>query len=238
MAAHRDPWREGRAVWANLRSWFGDTNDAPLDRSEALEALSDVRRLRHLLDQAELAAVRAARHRGSSWAEIAVGLGIARQSAWERWRDLDEVVPTSVSRPISEPRTIREVEVAAAAKAAAQATAKAAAQATGRSRRPPNVSVPDVVGFSLEEARALLWERKLVPVGPDPDGLPLETSRWPSGLVTDQSPEAGAKVPAGSSVTLWLGRGGSAGVREPRRPSPGPRSLRAMREEPAADPTS
>lgn len=230
MAVHRDSWREGRAVWESLRSWFGDANDAPLDRSEALEALSDVRRLRHLLDQAELAAVRAARHRGSSWAEIAVGLGIARQSAWERWRDLDEVVPTGASRPISDPQTIREVEVAAAA--------KLAAQAAGRRRRQANVNVPDVVGFSLEEARALLWERKLVPVGPDPDGLPLEASGWPSGLVTDQSPEAGAKVPAGSSVTLWLGRGGSAGVREPRRPSPGPRSLRAMREEPAADTTS
>lgn len=230
MGAHRDPWREGRAVWESLRSWFGDASDAQVDRSEALEALSDVRRLRHLLDQAELAAVRAARHRGSSWAEIAVGLGIARQSAWERWRDLDEVVPTGAIRPISDPQIVHEVEAAAAA--------ELAAQAAGRRRRQSNVTVPDVVGFSLEEARALLIEKKLVAVGPDPDGPPLEASGWPSGLVTDQSPEAGAKVPAGSPVTLWLGRGGSAGVREPRRPSPGPRSLRAMREEPAADTTS
>jgi hypothetical protein len=63
----------------------------------------------------------------------------------------------------------------------------------------------------------------------------LTASGWPGGVVTDQSPEAGAKVPKGAPVMLWLGRGrggGSAGVREPRHPSPGPRTLQAMRDEP------
>ena len=46
--------------------------------------------MRRLLDQAELAAVRAARGRAKTWAEIATRLGVTRQSAWERWRDLDD----------------------------------------------------------------------------------------------------------------------------------------------------
>ena len=48
------------------------------------------------------------------------------------------------------------------------------------------------------------------------------------GVVTDQTPEAGAKVPAGSPVRLWIERNGGAGVREPRRPKPTPRSGRAL----------
>ena len=229
MAAQRDPWGEGLTAWERLRSWFGDANDVPPGTSEALGALSDVRQLRYLLDQAELAAVHAARRRGSSWAEIAARLGIARQSAWERWRDFDEVVPTGGVLPIPDAQTARSVEAAAS---------ELAAQAAGRRRRQSNVTVPNVVGLSLESARAVLMDSKLVAVGPDPDGLPDDASGWPSGVVTDQSPESGASVPTGSRVTLWLGRGGTAGDREPRRPSPGPRSLRAMREEPASDATS
>jgi hypothetical protein len=58
---------------------------------------------------------------------------------------------------------------------------------------------------------------------------------WPDGIVVDQSPESGAVVARGSQVRLWLESdgGGSAGVREPRRPSPAPKSARAMREEPS-----
>ena len=72
----------------------------------------------------------------------------------------------------------------------------------------------------------------MIAVGPDPDGPPLGALGWPDGVVTDQSPESGAKVPAGSPVTLWLDRGGGSGVREPRRPKPGPISAREMRYEP------
>jgi hypothetical protein len=53
-----------------------------------MKALGDIRLVRGLLDQAELGAVRAARREGRSWAEIATILGVTRQSAWERWRDL------------------------------------------------------------------------------------------------------------------------------------------------------
>ncbi|MDQ0800040.1 PASTA domain-containing protein [Arthrobacter sp. SLBN-112] len=230
MDAQRDPWSEGQSVWQRLRSWLGDSRDAPASDVAALGALSDVRQLRYLLDQAEIAAVRTARRRGSSWAEIAARLGIARQSAWERWRDFDEVIPTGVVLPTSGEQTARAAEAGAAAELAAQA-------ARGR-RRQSNVTVPNVIGLSLDSARAVLMDSKLVAVGPDPDGLPLEAAGWPSGVVTDQSPESGATVPIGSRVILWLGSGGSAGDREPRRPSPGPRSLRAMREEPANEATS
>ncbi|MEW1813082.1 PASTA domain-containing protein [Pseudarthrobacter phenanthrenivorans] len=229
MGAQRDPWGEGRNAWERLRAWFGDARDAPPGSAEALGALSDIRQLRYLLDQAELAAVQAARRQGSSWAEVAARLGIARQSAWERWRDLDEAVPTGVVVPAVDAPSARSVEAAAAG---------LVAPAAGGRRRESNVTVPNVVGLSLDSARTVLVDSKLVAIGPDPDGLPEDASGWPSGVVTDQSPESGASVPIGSPVTLWLGRGGTAGDREPRRPSPGPRSLRAMREEPASDASS
>lgn len=213
-------------MWERLRSWFGEVRDAPPSNSEALGALSDVRQLRYLLDEAELAAVRAARRRGSSWAEIAARVGMARQSAWERWRDFDEVVPTGVVSPATDSRAARAVEAAAS---------ELASQGAGRGRRQQRVTVPNVVGLSLDAAKAVLMDSKLVAVGPDPDGLPLEAPGWPTGVVIDQSPGSGAEVPAGSRVILWLGRGGSAGDRAPRLPSPGPRTLRAMRQEPADD---
>ena len=94
------------------------------------------------------------------------------------------------------------------------------------------MTVPNVVGMSWDNARDALHRDQLVAVGPDPDGPPLAALGWPDGVVTDQSPEAGAKVPPRSPVTVWLDRGGGSGVREPRRPKPAPRSGRAMREEP------
>lgn len=212
MASNPEPWREGRKAWDRLRSWFGEAA-ASARGAEALDALSDVGRLRNLLDQAELAAVRTSRRSGSSWAEIAARLGVARQSAWERWRDLDEA-----RAPLAEPST-HEGRTPARDLPAAQ------------TRRRSTVAVPDVVGLSFAQARDILTSRQLVPWGSDSDGSPLMTDEWLSAVVTDQSPESGAKVPGGTRVTLWLGRGGSAGVREPRRPSPDPRSLRALRDE-------
>ncbi|MFC7655663.1 hypothetical protein ACFQV8_03060 [Pseudonocardia benzenivorans] len=38
--------------------------------------------MRRLLDETELEAVRSARRRGRSWAEIATKLGVSRQAAW------------------------------------------------------------------------------------------------------------------------------------------------------------
>lgn len=82
-------WDEGSAAWHRL---------ARRRRADALEALSDVGELRRLLDRVELDAVRDARADGRSWAEIATRLGVARQSAWERWRDLDTAGPPVADR--------------------------------------------------------------------------------------------------------------------------------------------
>jgi hypothetical protein len=65
-----------------------------------MKALGDIRLVRGLLDQAEMGAVRAARREGRSWAEIATILGVTRQSAWERWRDLaDREEPWTTLEP-------------------------------------------------------------------------------------------------------------------------------------------
>ena len=89
----------------------------------------------------------------------------------------------------------------------------AAAGLTGRRR----VTVPDVVGLTFLDARARLAERGVVGVHHDPTVIEAGDA---DATVTDQSPESGARVPRGSSVRLWTGRGGGAGVREPRRPRP------------------
>uniref|UniRef100_UPI0015F0DF9C AsnC family transcriptional regulator n=1 Tax=Pseudonocardia pini TaxID=2758030 RepID=UPI0015F0DF9C len=78
-----ESWRDGREAWDRLARRLR-TGDA------ALDALSDIGSLRRLLDRAELEAVRDARGARRSWAEIATRLGVSRQSAWERWKDLDE----------------------------------------------------------------------------------------------------------------------------------------------------
>ena len=90
-----------------------------------------------------------------------------------------------------------------------------------------SASVEGVVG----RAREVLFDKGLVAVGSDPDGPPPTALGWPGAVVTDQSPESGAKVPTASSVTLWVERGGGSGVREPRRPKPTPRAARGMVDE-------
>ena len=133
---------------------------------------------------------------------LATKLGVTRQSAWERWRDLDDEVAA-----VDQPHLLR---------------------------RRSSIVVPNVIGMTWDDARKVLRDKGLLAASPDPDGPPLGALGWPDGVVTDQSPESGAKVPAGSSVRLWIGRGhgGGAGVREPRRPLPGPISAREMRYEP------
>jgi hypothetical protein len=90
----KSPWLDGRRAWSRLKGWHQGGPSAVPGRADdgesALDALADVGQIRRLLDQAELVAVRTARRHGKSWAEIATRLGVARQSAWERWRDLDE----------------------------------------------------------------------------------------------------------------------------------------------------
>jgi hypothetical protein len=193
-------WSDGYEAWKRLRRWH---ERGTADGDAALDALSDVGALRRLLDEAELAAVRAARGRTKSWAEIATRLGVTRQSAWERWRDLDDVRP-------------------AADEAAADlwaATEEAATELVAAALDEPPVAVPDVVGLEWETARRVLAAARLVAVSADPDGPP------PGGVVVEQKPGAGERVEPRSSVRLWLGRGpGDAGVREPLHPRPTPRA--------------
>ena len=87
MAKQRGPWNTCRKAWDRLGRW---SDDHPEDGVGALSALADVGMIRRMLDQTELVAVRAARRHGKSWAEIATHLGVTRQSAWERWHDLDD----------------------------------------------------------------------------------------------------------------------------------------------------
>jgi hypothetical protein len=189
----------------------------PDDGDDALEALCDIGLIRHLLDQAELGAVRTARRHGMSWAEIATKLGITRQSAWERWRDLDET-PSATAQPgLTEDLIDAAVTELGAA---------------GWRRRRSSVVVPNVIGMTWEQARHELTGNGLAAAVPDSDDQRQAVYSWSDGVVTDQIPESGAKVPAGSAVQLWIGReGGSGGVREPRRPGPDPKPLRQMLSE-------
>lgn len=206
MSGDRDPWADGRDAWERLAAAGG---------GDPLGALSDIGQLRRLLDEAELEAVRDARRAGKSWAEIAIKLGVTRQSAWERWRDLDAEPAARPGSDYAEPGLIeRAVE--------------------GLSRRRSWIVVPDVVGLSFDDARATLSRAGLLAVPADGDPPPDE-SGWRS-VVTDQSPEAGARALPVSPVRLWIERGGGgSGVREPRRPRPTPRVEHERLDEPSRD---
>jgi hypothetical protein len=215
MGKGSGPWQDGRRAWARLSGWHQDAPAEPAhpdNGDQALDALGDVGLVRRLLDRAELVAVRTARRHGKSWAEIATRLGVTRQSAWERWRDLDGAGAEVPAPPAEAPAGVA---------ADLGRTARAM-------RRRSSVRVPNVVGMQWDDARDVLLQARLIGIGAEPDGIPTQ----PEGVVTDQSPESGAKVPAGTQVRLWLGRGGS-GVREPRRPRPTPRAGREMRTEPS-----
>jgi hypothetical protein len=206
-----DFWQEGQRVWDRLARWcqhIADESGSGGAGDEALEALTDVGSVRRLLDRVEFEAIRTARRQGRSWAEIAVRLGITRQSAWERWQDVDESDgPRQETMPEANELTRRVAR---------------------RHRRLATVVVPNVIGHRYDDAQEMLVRVGLVATGQDPDAPPLDVLTWP---VIDQSPESGAMVPPGSAVRLWLDRGGGAGVREPRRPSPDPKRGRKMLDE-------
>jgi hypothetical protein len=97
MGRGRSKWQDGRRAWERLNDWHRGVvdrfpNEYP-DRARvgraAAAALSDVAFVRQLLSELETRLVRTAREGGVSWSEIAAPLGITRQTAWERWRDLD-----------------------------------------------------------------------------------------------------------------------------------------------------
>ena len=153
----------------------------------------------HAWDQAEMVAVPSARRAGRSWAEIAARLGVTRQSAWEKWRQMDDGATGVLAR-----------------------AARARVEEVARS---DTCAVPDVVGVGWDEARQVLHLARLVAVGPDQDGPPMAELAWRTGaVVVRQDPRPGTRLPAGAPVTIWLDRGGGAGDREPRRPRPTPRS--------------
>jgi hypothetical protein len=244
------PWDQGRRAWRRLARRLQD--GAPGD--EALRALADIRDLGQLLREAELTAVRISRRHGGTWAEIATRLGITRQSAWERWRDLDDAPagPGSGSPGSlpAEPVGSGSAALGGAAPGSAAADMAAAGEGIeaaldaaalekvrggwGPGWRPGQlIEVPDVVGLSWDDARQVLYNVELIAVGPDPDGPPLAALGWPGGVVVRQQPPAGARLPARSSVTVWVERGGgSAGVREPRRPGPSHGSAAQHQDEP------
>lgn len=248
MGKGKNPWQAGSRAWERLNGWHQDRPSAtpghPDDGESALDALADVGRVRHLLDQAELVAVRTARRHGRSWAEIATKLGVTRQSAWERWRDLDEQAPSTAEQVPSTADGDLTMQVNAAtaalfARSAASGSDDVPAEIIERAarerRRSSSVTVPNVVGMSWDDARQALRGKRLIHVSSDPDAPPAadDGSNW---VVTDQSPESGARVPAGSQVRLWAERrGGGSGVREPRRPKPAPRVAREMRPEPSSE---
>jgi hypothetical protein len=207
-----DGWERARQAWRRLGASSGDPRD-----DDGLASLSDIGVVRRMLDQAELAAVRAARLHGKSWAEIATHLGVTRQSAWERWRDLDD-------SPRGEPQRTAESTVLD------DAAAHLLEMRAREQRRASKVLVPNIVGLEWIEARDLLAAEGLVAINAQPE-TPIEPGSrgW---KVSDQSPESGALVGAGSIVRLWLRGDGDAGVREPRRPRPTPRSAREMLPEP------
>jgi hypothetical protein len=257
MARKDGPWRDGRRAWERLESWrervAGNTGDSP---QEALSALTDVGALRRLLDQAELEAVRSARGHRSSWAEIATRLGVTRQSAWERWRDLDENPPPTVDESPASPdaptpdelaRQARDLARQAMRDAVLAREAESAASGQRREGRRPRASkvivVPSVIGLRWAEAMDILSKQGFFPLpvtpGDGPGAPVVQVEPSAELVVTAQAPEAGARLEPGATVTLWVtrGGGGSAGDREPRRPVPSSPPARAMRPEPGSGPT-
>lgn len=231
------PWADGRRAWERLNEWQRRVSAKRAGSGEeSLDVLSDVGSIRRLLDQAELLAVRSARRHGKSWSEISIRVGMTRQSAWERWRDLDETgsdtgsESTTATAPAAEPEAI-------GLQAVENAVTEWVEEKARNLRRRSTVIVPRVIGLSVDDAQHELAEKGLAAGSADPDGAPLSVVGWPNGVVTGQAPEHGARVPRGSVVKLWVERddGGNAGVREPRRPKPSPRSGREVVPEPVDD---
>ena len=204
-------WEDALRAWRRLSKLL--SSSSPGDHS-GLDALADISVVRRQLEHVELAAVQAARRHGRSWAEIATSLGVTRQSAWERWRDLDDA-----------DRGVDEALLGVAEDLAGARGSKRGAMGRG--------AVPDVIGMTCGEATAVLAGAGFIPLAHNAGGdpVPLTTVRS-GGKVVDQVPKGGSRRRAGSSVTVWYSDGGDAGVREPRRPSPPLRSDEASNDLP------
>ncbi len=102
---------------------------------------------------------------------------------------------------------------------------------SGRSRR-DQVTVPHLIGMRLGEAQWLGVEMSLVVLRAD--GSPAgDENDW----VVDQTPSSGRSVARSTVVTVFTRNSppGEGGVREPRRPLPGPGGV--QQEAPIPSPT-
>jgi transposase-like protein len=151
-----DAWEQARQAWRRLAAH----SERPRGDDDGLASLSDIGVVRRMLDQAELAAVRTARRGGKSWAEIATHLGVTRQSAWERWRDLDHSPHSGESSRSAESTVLDD-----AASDLIQIRAR-------EQRRAAKTLVPNVVGLEWIEARDLLAARVWWRSMPNPTTLP------------------------------------------------------------------
>ncbi|MER6575268.1 PASTA domain-containing protein [Nonomuraea sp. NPDC001023] len=85
------------------------------------------------------------------------------------------------------------------------------------------VTVPDVVGLLVADARAVAWQAGLVIATSDPDGPPVGALTWPGvWVVTGQHPAPGSRMRRQGSLVIECRElpGGDVGDREPRRPLP------------------
>lgn len=92
------------------------------------------------------------------------------------------------------------------------------------------VSVPDLVGLPVHEARDVGHEAAVVVTATDPDGPALGALTWPGvWIVTAQDPVAGSRVRKWDNVRITFRRadGDEVGDREPRLPPPSPDDLEA-----------
>ncbi|MGW6707354.1 PASTA domain-containing protein [Streptomyces sp. NPDC054956] len=83
------------------------------------------------------------------------------------------------------------------------------------------VTVPDVVGLAVTEARKVAWDAGVVISAADPDGPPLGALTWPGvWVVTAQHPAPGSRMRRRGSLAIEFEEvpGGEPGP--PRPPSP------------------
>lgn len=67
-----------------MMDWYQDA------RGSATEALGHVASLKRELETVEAITVKNARLDGATWQDIATILGVTRQSAWNKYRNVDE----------------------------------------------------------------------------------------------------------------------------------------------------
>lgn len=94
---------------------------------------------------------------------------------------------------------------------------------------PATVTVPDLIGLTVDQARLAGLEAGVVVASADLDGPPIGTVALGRTVVVTQEPVPGIEVPPGDLVLVtWIDLGGGgpdAGDREPRVPPPGGQKL-------------